>query len=242
MNIPKLRQALKELLETETEAPVLEMSDISMLQEEDSTGTPIAKRTRSLSQSPSRSTMQSPSHTMQSPPHVSRSASQSEGDASHASSQSPSRRTRSSASSLHQALEAARLEEKAKTAVGVKRVQRGRGVKRASRETESNETILEDKEAEKQVDAILEEEEERSKRRRMWRWLGGVRGRMHLVTSVVSPLLIGSAVAIGSYILNHWSVCFVMRRDVWSSSMIGVNRGLQTTPSVVNNTIREDEQ
>ena len=177
MNIPKLRQALKELLETETEAPVLEMSDISMLQEEDSTGTPIAKRTRSLSQSPSRSTMQSPSRstmqspsrTMQSPPHVSRSASQSEGDASHASSQSPSRRTRSSASSLHQALEAARLEEKAKTAVGVKRVQRGRGVKRASRETESNETILEDKEAEKQVDAILEEEEERSKRRRMWR-------------------------------------------------------------------------
>jgi hypothetical protein len=63
-------------------------------------------------------------------------------------------------------MEAARLEEKAKMAAGVKRVQRGRGVKRATRaEMECNETIIEDK----QVDSILEEEEERSKRRRLWR-------------------------------------------------------------------------
>ena len=58
------------------------------------------------------------------------------------------------------------MEEKAKTAAGVKRVQRGRGVKRATRaEMACNETIIEDK----QVDSILEEEEERSKRRRLWR-------------------------------------------------------------------------
>ena len=55
MNIPKLRQAIKQLMEKEEEVPALEMSDISMLQEEDSTGTPIAKRTRSMSQSPLRS-------------------------------------------------------------------------------------------------------------------------------------------------------------------------------------------
>ena len=47
-------------------------------------------------------------------------------------SKSPSRRSRN-ASTIHQAMEAARLEEKAKTAAGVKRVQRGRGVKRATR-------------------------------------------------------------------------------------------------------------
>lgn len=55
MNIPKLRQAIKQLMETEEEAPALEMSDSSMLQEEDSTGTPVAKRRRNLSQSPLRS-------------------------------------------------------------------------------------------------------------------------------------------------------------------------------------------
>ena len=64
---------------------------------------------------------------------------------------------------------------------------------------ECNETIIEDK----QVDSILEEEEERSKRRRLWWRFEGVKSRIHLVTSVVSPLLIGSAVAIGSYIVNH---------------------------------------
>ena len=98
---------------------------------------------------------------------------------------------------------------------GVKRVQRGRGVKRARKaEMECNETIVEEKEAEKQVDAMLEEEEERSKRRRLWRWLRDVTSRLHLVTSVVSPLLIGSAVAIGSYILNHWRVCLSVMVNV----------------------------
>lgn len=47
-------------------------------------------------------------------------------------SKSPSQRLRN-ASTIHQAMEAARLEEKAKMAAGVKRVQRGRGVKRATR-------------------------------------------------------------------------------------------------------------
>ena len=178
MNIPKLRQAIKQLMETEEEAPALEMSDISMLQEEDSTGTPVAKRRRNLSQSPLRSgssasksrvgtsgsselqnVLLSEEEETKSPSKdLSKSPSKN-------ASKSPSRRSRN-ASTIHQAMEAARLEEKAKTAAGVKRVQRGRGVKRATRaEMECNETIIEDK----QVDSILEEEEERSKRRRLWR-------------------------------------------------------------------------
>lgn len=178
MNIPKLRQAIKQLMETEEEAPALEMSDISMLQEEDSTGTPVAKRRRNLSQSPLRSgSSASKSRVGTSGSSELQNVSLSEEEETKSpskdlskspsknASKSPSRRSRN-ASTIHQAMEAARLEEKAKMAAGVKRVQRGRGVKRATRaEMECNETIIEDK----QVDSILEEEEERSKRRRLWR-------------------------------------------------------------------------
>ena len=178
MNIPKLRQAIKQLMETEEEAPALEMSDISMLQEEDSTGTPVAKRRRNLSQSPLRSgSSASKSRVGTSGSSDLQNVSLSEEEEAKSpskdlskspsknASKSPSQRLRN-ASTIHQAMEAARLEEKAKMAVGVKRVQRGRGVKRATRaEMECNETIIEDK----QVDSILEEEEERSKRRRLWR-------------------------------------------------------------------------
>lgn len=178
MNIPKLRQAIKQLMETEEEAPALEMSDISMLQEEDSTGTPVAKRRRNLSQSPLRSgSSASKSRVGTSGSSELQNVSLSEEEEAKSpskdlskspsknASKSPSRRSRN-ASTIHQAMEAARLEEKAKMAAGVKRVQRGRGVKRATRaEMECNETIIEDK----QVDSILEEEEERSKRRRLWR-------------------------------------------------------------------------
>ena len=178
MNIPKLRQAIKQLMETEEEAPALEMSDISMLQEEDSTGTPVAKRRRNLSQSPLRSgSSASKSRVGTSGSSELQNVSLSEEEETKSpskdlskspsknASKSPSRRSRN-ASTIHQAMEAARLEEKAKMAAGVKRVQRGRGVKRATRaEMECNETIIEDK----QVDSILEEEEERSKRRRLCR-------------------------------------------------------------------------
>lgn len=178
MNIPKLRQAIKQLMETEEEAPALEMSDISMLQEEDSTGTPVAKRRRNLSQSPLRSgSSASKSRVGTSGSSELQNVSLSEEEEAKSpskdlskspsknASKSPSQRSRN-ASTIHQAMEAARLEEKAKMAAGVKRVQRGRGVKRATRaEMECNETIIEDK----QVDSILEEEEERSKRRRLWR-------------------------------------------------------------------------
>ena len=178
MNIPKLRQAIKQLMETEEEAPALEMSDISMLQEEDSTGTPVAKRRRNLSQSPLRSgSSASKSRVGTSGSSELQNVSLSEEEETKSpskdlskspsknASKSPSQRSRN-ASTIHQAMEAARLEEKAKMAAGVKRVQRGRGVKRATRaEMECNETIIEDK----QVDSILEEEEERSKRRRLWR-------------------------------------------------------------------------